>query len=408
MKTWAYVAYGDDGKRVKGVIVAATESAAAAELRNKGLLTQTLVAQKNRRGAADKSRRLRWRRRSMSADLRAVFMRQMAVLLEAGLTVAQTLETIAGSGAPPQIEQMAQEVRAALLAGDSFSGGLDQAEAGFPPYAICALAAGESSGQLAEVTETLASYFEDGQRERASIANAMIYPAFVAMVALLVALTLMRTVAPEIARLYATMGRDLPVITQVLMAGTDFLFENSAALSVGAIAAAVLAAAALRRPTPRRIWDAFRMRLPLTGRFIKMAAAAQYLRTLAVVIQSRQPVAIGVASAVNVLSIDSFRTAAEAAATGIERGQSLSQALTPLPFIPLVAGHLIGAGEQSGRLGRMVERSAMMVETDLNNARKQVIALLEPVLMVMIGVMVLVIVLAVLLPIFDLQADIMP
>ena len=406
MKTWAYTAYGDDGKRAKGVIVAATEAQAAAELRAKGLLTESLTARAGSQGTG--GTRFTLRKRTISADLRAVFMRQMAVLLEAGLTVAQALETIAGSGAPPQIERMAQETRAALMAGDSVSQALDKTEAGFPAYAICALEAGEAASQLAEVTETLATYFETARQDRASVANAMIYPAFVATVALLVALTLMCTVAPEIARLYATTGRELPPVTQVLMAGTDFLFANGHWLALGLALLIGGGMLALRRPGPRRAWDRMRLRLPMVGRFVRMEAAAQYLRTLAVVVLSRQPVAAGVQSAVNVLTVDDFRAEASTAATAINRGQSLSGALQGVGFIPPVASHLIDAGEQSGRLGRMIDRAAMMMETDLNNARKQVIALLEPVLMVLIGLMVLTIVLAVLLPIFDLQADIMP
>ncbi|MEM9502336.1 MAG: type II secretion system F family protein, partial [Cyanobacteria bacterium P01_E01_bin.43] len=326
----------------------------------------------------------------------------------AGLTVAQALETIANSGAPPQIERVAQHAQASLLAGDGFSRALDQTEAGYPAYAICALEAGESSGQLAEVAETLASYFETARMDRASIANAMLYPAFVAGVAILVALTLMRTVAPEIARLYATTGRELPAVTQALSGATDFLFAHAAALGIALLLTLAGAAFALRRPGPRRVWDRLRRRLPLIGRFMQLEAAAQYLRTLAVVIQSRQPVAAGVQSAINVLSVEDFREDASAAATAIQRGQSLSAALAPMSFIPPVASQLIDAGEQSGRLARMVDRAALMMENDLNNGRKQVIALLEPVLMVLIGLMVLTIVLAVLLPIFDLQADIMP
>jgi general secretion pathway protein F len=161
---------------------------------------------------------------------------------------------------------------------------------------------------------------------------------------------------------------------------------------------------ALRRPRFRNARDNGLQRLPVFGRLIRLAAAAQYLRTLALVISSRHAVIDAVSSAAEVLAIAKFRAQADAVSEAVRTGESLSDGLKHMPLIPPVCRQLVNAGEQSARLGYMIERAAMLVENWLNNERKRVAALLDPLLMMMVGGMVLVIVLAILLPIFDLQS----
>ena len=336
--------------------------------------------------------------------MRAVFTRQLAVLLASDLTAESALETVRASGTASAIEAAAAEAKAALMDGQPLSVALDMAGAGFPRFYIAAVRAGEGSGDLVAVFDQLADYLESAGADRAQLATALIYPAFVAAVSLLVAGILMVNVAPEIAAMFAVTGRPLPPLTQTVMGISDFVQANAFALGLGAVGLILGTVFALRVPAIRDRWHALALRLPVVGRLMRLSAAAQYLRTLALVISSRQAVVDAVASASEVLVVRRFRDEAEALADAVRRGESLSQGLARMSLVPPVCRQLIAAGEQSARLGRMTERAAVLVESWLANERKRVAALIDPLLMLVVGTMVLVIVLAILLPIFDLQA----
>ena len=406
MKAWAYVAYDDGGKRRKGVVVADTEAQASSDLRAKGLFVETLDAQTD---APRPWRRLGaglTGRAGLTADMRAVFMRQLAVMLEAGLTVEQVLDTVAQSDTSPQIQSLAQRARAGLMSGLPLSTCLAQSGSGYPPYAVSALAAGETAGNLAQVTTTLADHLETERAEQAGLATVLIYPAFVTGVAVIVAAVLLRTVAPEVARLYETTGQALPTLTRVMM-GIEAAASRLWPYLAGLVAVTWLGVAlGLRYPAFRRRWQRMRLATPLIGRFTRLRAASQYLRTLAVLVQSRQPIVPGMQSACTVLDIMDFRDEAARATRAVERGQSLSNAVSEISFVPVVARQLMLAGESSGRLGHMTDRATVMVESRLATERKRISALIEPFLMVVVGGLVLTIVLSILLPIFDLQAGI--
>jgi len=400
VRAFAYTAFTATGARKRGTLVAESEAQAAEILRGQGLFAEAITA-KGR--AAGPRRGLFGRRTRLSADMRAVFTRQMAVLLASELTAEAALETVRASGTASAIEAAAAEAKAALMDGQPLSVALDMAGAGFPRFYIAALRAGEGSGDLAEVFEQLAEYLESAGADRAQLATALIYPAFVAAVSLLVAGILMVNVAPEIAAMFATTGRPLPPLTQTVMGISEFVQAHALALGLGGAGAVLGLALALRVPAIRDRWHALALRLPVVGRLMRLSAAAQYLRTLALVISSRQAVVDAVASASEVLVVRRFRDEAEALADAVRRGESLSQGLARMSLVPPVCRQLVAAGEQSARLGRMTERAAVLVESWLTNERKRVAALIDPLLMLVVGTMVLVIVLAILLPIFDLQ-----
>ncbi|MCL4188951.1 MAG: type II secretion system F family protein [Rhodobacteraceae bacterium] len=406
MKTFAFVAYTPDGKRRKGVVVAENAAGASAELRARGLMPAEVVA---RAGAAPAGRRgLFGRPRRLDRDLLAVFTRQMAVLLGAGLSADAALDAVQASAGAARLETLAAETKARLLAGEPFSAALAATAGELPAYVTAALRAGEQSGELAAVFQTLADHLEASGAERAQIASALVYPAFVAAVSVVVAFVLMTSVAPEIIGMFEATGRPLPELTQALMAVTGVvearwpeLLAAAAALTLALVVVARVAALRARR-------DRLLMRLPLVGRLGRMAAEAQYLRTLALVVNSRLPLVEALRSAAAVLRQDRHLAEAQAAAETLRRGASLAAALAQLSFLSPVARQLVQAGEASARLGPMTERAARLAETWSATERKRIAVLLEPMLMIVVGMMVLTIVLAVLLPIFDLQSSIAP
>ncbi len=404
MRPFSYIAYSANGKRKKGVILAETDSHAMDLLKAKGLFASEVTAKEGRAKSGNREGSSGFRRQRLNSELQAVFTRQMAVLLAAELPSEAALDVIREAGTNAALETMATRAKAALLDGEPLSAALTRSDAGFPRYYLAAIRAGETSGDVALVFEELAEHLESAGQDRNQIATALIYPAFVAAVSLLVCAILMINVAPEIVAMFEISGRPLPQITQVVLSISDWVQAHFLWLLIGSASAVLAFFLALRRPRFRDIWDGFLLRLPLTGRLIRLAAAAQYLRTLALVISSKQAVLDATQSAAEVLTIRRFRAEADQVCTGIRNGESLSVALKRLSVIPPVVLQLISAGERSARLARMSERGAVMVEGWLKNERKRIAALLDPILMMCVGAFVLVIVLAILLPIFDLQS----
>ncbi|SMP05925.1 type II secretion system F family protein [Shimia sagamensis] len=400
MKAYAYTAYTGSGRRKTGTIVAETEADVAAQLAQQDLFVSEVRETTTQlpKGNVRLSRRSR-----LNADLQSVFTRQMAVLLGAELTAEAALEAVR-SESQTALDTVAAQARASLMEGATLSDALAETGAGFPPYYLAALRAGEDAGELATVFQELADHLEQLGTEKADIATALIYPGFVAAVALLVCGILMTSVAPEIVSMFELSGRPLPPLTLYVLSISDWIQAN--ALPIAVILGLLVGLAVLtpRVPALRDLRDRTLLRLPVTGRLLRLSAAVQYMRTLALVLGARHAVLSAAVNAKDVLVVAQFESEGDAVATAVRQGESLSSALAQLSFLPPVARQLIAAGEASARLARMTDRAATLVEHRLTTERKRIAALLEPLLMMLVGALVLTIVLAVLLPIFDLQA----
>ena len=420
MKAFGYIAFTDSGKRRRGTVLAETETQAARQLQDQGLFVSELSPR--RAGKSDSktsgtrasglslglssglSSGLSWRRSRITADLQAVMTRQMAVLLAAELPLEAVLDAVRISGGSAGMEAAAARAKVALMEGSPLSEALEHSGAGFPRYYLAAIKAGERAGDLVAVFEALADPLENTGSDRAQITTALIYPGFVAAVSLLVCAVLMVNVAPEITAMFEMSGRPLPELTRRVLAISDWIRAHPGLLGGMGLALTALLLAMARIAPLRQRRDLALLRLPLVGRLMRHAAAVQYLRTLALVLTSRHAVLSATDSAAKVLTLARFQSEAEAVSNAVRSGESLSQALDQLSFIPPVARQLISAGETSARLARMTGRAAVLVESSLSTERKRIAALLEPLLMMLVGGFVLLIVLAVLLPIFDLQA----
>jgi general secretion pathway protein F len=401
MKAFAYTALTAEGKRRKGRLVAENAAHASEQLRAQGLFTTDISVDT---APSAKTSKFWHRSARLNPDLRAVFTRQMAVLLSAGLPVDAALEAVRTTGGNGPLATFSIRTAARILDGQPLSNAIEAANAGFEPYFIASLRAGEVSGDVDQVFEELAEHLENLGTDRAQIAAALIYPAFVAAVSLIVCAILMTTVAPEIVHMFEISGRPLPKITQTVLSASDWIRAHFGVLVLVLIGFGAAMFFALRIPRYRDLWDRLRLRIPILGSLIRLSSAAQYLRTLALVIASRQTVLGAAKNAADVLNIQRFEREAGLVSEAVQRGEDLSSALGNLSFLPPAARQLVSAGEKSARVARMTERAAALVENSLSLQRKRISALLEPALMMVVGGFVLVIVLAVLLPIFDLQA----
>ena len=398
MQPFGYVAYDGDGRRKTGTVVAEGERAAFDALKADGLMPAEIKAKAQAKGRTTRSGT------KLDADERAIFSRQMAVLLAAELPIEAALDAVIESEGSKSMQSFAAELKAATLEGYPLSDAIENGRGGFAPYYASSLRAGETSGDLAAVFGGLADFLEAQGANRAEIATALIYPAFVAAVSLLVCVILVTNVAPEVVAMFEISGQPLPQLTQYVLGVTDWIQANWRAIGIVFAATVVGIFGLLRiRPVRDRV-DRMLMRLPIFGRLKRMALAGQYLRTLALVLGSRQTAVNAVTGAAEVLSIAHFRAQAEDIATAVKQGESLSNAIKKLTLLPPVALQLIRVGEESARLAPMADRAAVLVETWLANDRKRIAQILDPVLMMFVGAFVLLVVLAVLLPIFELQS----
>ena len=399
MSAWQYTAYDSDGRRVKGVLVADGASHARGLLRESGLFPESLTPARERG-------RSWWRppgRRRFSVEELAVFTRQMAVLIAAELPIEESLKVFTESEASSAVRRVAAELRSRVRDGLPFSRALETESAVFPGYYVAAVAAGESSGELARVCENLADFIETRQSVRDKTATALIYPTFVGGVSLVVAGILLVNVAPEIVALFEQSGQPLPAITRLSLGAGQFLGESWPWIGAGLAMLVVLAKLALGLPQVRAACDRFVLRLPLIGRLVRLRAAALYLRTLALVLSGRLPGNAAMSFAVEAIANSKLRAEAVRAHAAVEEGRRMAAAMRGMSALPPIALQLIESGERSGRLVVMSERAATIVENSLREQNQRLSTLLEPVMMIVVGSVVLVIVLSVLLPIFELQ-----
>ena len=397
MQPFAYVAYDENGQRQTGTLVAESERAAFDELKTQGLMAAEITAKARTRAGGRSGAKL-------DAEERAIFSRQMAVLLAADLPIEAALDAVIQSEGSARMQAFASELKAATLEGYPMSDAIERGRGGFAPYYTSSLRAGENSGDLAAVFGGLADFLEAQGANRAEIATALIYPGFVAAVSLLVCVVLLTNVAPEVVAMFEVSGQPLPQLTQVVLGASDWVLRNWVGLAIGAGVAIVAGFLLLRIPRVRDRVDRALLRLPLFGRLKRMAIAGQYLRTMALVLGSRQTVVNATVSAADVLTVAIYRAQADAIVTAVRQGESLSSAVRRFTLLPPVALQLIRVGEDSARLAQMTDRAAVLVETWLARDRKRIASVLDPVLMMIVGVFVLIVVLAILLPIFELQS----
>lgn len=334
MRPFSYVTYDAAGARARGMILADTEADAAAQLKNRGLFVSELSAARSGPSSSWRTHLSQRRTTRLSRDLQAVFTRQMAVLLGADLPVEAALEAVRSSGDSTPLTALATRTKAEVLDGQPLAEALERAGAGFPAYVIAAIHAGESSGALAPVFEELAEHLETLGNEKAEIVSALVYPGFVAAVSFLVCAILMVNVAPEIVAMFEISGQPLPPLTQNMLAVSDWMRANATLLGVLLAGGVVLNLLSSRLPRLRALRDRFFVRLPLVGRLMRRSAAVQYLRTLALVLASRQTVPVATENAARVLSVAQFNREGQAVQTALQAGSTLSDALTELSIIP--------------------------------------------------------------------------
>ena len=344
----------------------------------------------------------RWRSGLSGAELNLI-TRQLATLFDASLTVEQALTALIEQADTPHQQQILAGVRAEVLAGKSLTRAMEQFPAVFPELYRALVHAGEQSGQLSRVLLRLADYLETRQLLYQKILLALIYPAVVTITALCIVIGLMTYVVPQVVQVFQNSQQVLPWLTRALIAISDFVRMTGLYWLLGIAAAGWLAQRLLRQPTRLFSVHAFLLRLPIIGRLLRAVNAARFASTLAILVGSRVPLLTALQAGTGVVNILPMKRALEETQRMVREGASLSRALGKSKLFPPLLVHMIASGEASGRLDDMLERAAKQQISEVENRLATLTSLFEPALILLMGVLVLLIVMAMLLPIFEMN-----
>lgn len=388
------------GKQRRGVIEADNARQARQQLREQGMLVAGLDEIVSER-AGDSF--LQRQRGGVSLAQLALLTRQLSTLLDAGLTIEQALQVLIEQADQPREREVVAALRSEILAGVPLSKALGNFPRVFPELYRTLVAAGEESGKLPAVMRRLADYIESSQALRGKVMLAMLYPAIITCVSILVVGGLLTYVVPQVVNVFQNTHQQLPWLTRALLA-------TSAAVKVGALPALLLLglagfgfARALRAEPFRLQVDSFLLRLPLAGRLIRSINTARLASTLAILVGSGVPLLSALQHVSGVVINRAQRLAVTEASKQVREGVSLSRALAGGKVFPPVLIHLIASGEASGKLEHMLERAAQQQAQELESRVSTLTGLMEPLLILAMGGVVLLIVMAILMPVFEMN-----
>lgn len=403
MAAFRYEALDASGKTQRGVLEADTARQARSELRESGLtiLEVSLIAQSNL--SAGILRQLRLRRRQISTSQLSLITRQLATLLAAGLTLEQSLGALIEQSEDQTVRQVLAGVRSEVLAGNTLAQAMGSYETTFSELYRSLIKAGESSGDLGEVMLRLADYTESRQALQQKVGLAFVYPAIVTVVALLVVGGLLIYVVPQVVGVFEQTRQTLPLLTRILIGLSDFLRQTWMWGLVLVVAGMIAAPIILRQSNVRFRVHSMLLALPVVGRLIRGVDTARIASTLAILSGSGVPLLTGLQAATGVARNLPIRQALQNASAKVREGVPLNRALAASGLFPPILIHLIASGEASGQLDTMLERAAAQQEQEVASYTSVLTALLEPVLILFMGVVVLLIVLAILMPIIEMN-----
>lgn len=401
MAAFSYQALDGKGRRLSGVAEADTIRQARAFLRESGL---TIIAIESVSQEAMKTTSNgRWRRGSLSVAQLSLITRQLATLLSASLTLEQALSALIEQSENETVRQVLAGVRAEVLGGQTFAKALGRYSSIFPELYRALVSAGEASGELGRVMLRLADYTESRQALRQKVVLAFVYPAIVTLVALLVVGGLLIYVVPQVIGVFEQSHQTLPLLTRSLIWVSATLQDAWGYLLLLVIASGVSIHLVLRQPRLRYQAHLYLLRLPVFGRLVRGINTARMASTMAILAGSGVPLMAGLTAAAGVVNNLPMRQAVDDAAKMVREGVSLSRALSVSGYFPPLLVHLIASGEASGQLDVMLERAAAQQEQEVGNYTTILTSLLEPLLILTMGIVVLLIVLAILMPIIDMN-----
>jgi general secretion pathway protein F len=401
MGAFEYTALDTGGRERKGILEGDTARQVRQLLREKQLLpvTVTEVAEKE---SAEQKKSFSVARRVSAADL-ALFTRQLATLVRAGLPLEESLLADSQQTEKPRVQGIIIGVRSRVMEGHTLADGLSEFPRVFPEIYRATVSAGEQSGHLDTILERLADYTENREAIRQKVLGAMLYPIVLTIMCFGIVSGLMVYVVPKVVDVFETSKAQLPLATRILIAVSDFFRGYLVYLVIGIVAAAFGFRQWLKNPNNRRRFHRMLLRLPLVGKLTRGFNTARFTRTFSILSGSSVPVLDALRISGEVVTNLPMRDAVIEASQRVREGAPIGRSLGHSKLFPPMTIHLISSGESSGELDSMLERSAVSQERELDGLLTALVGLLGPLMIVTMGLFVMGIVFAMLLPIFELN-----
>ncbi|WP_421567409.1 type II secretion system inner membrane protein GspF [Stenotrophomonas sp. PD6] len=395
MPQFEYQAVSASGTTEKGRLEADSPRGARQLLRGRGLTPVDLRAVSAGAG--------QWRRRALSATELAWATRQLSSLLAARLPLEAALSAVIEQAEQAHVVQALTAVRADVRSGQRLTTALASRPRDFPAIYRALVGAGEDSGDLGQVMERLADYIEDRNALQAKVITAFIYPGAISLVSVAIVIFLLSYVVPQVVTAFVQARQTLPLLTRVMLDASAFVREWGIWLGLGVAAAVVGWRLALRRPAFRLRWDTGLLRVPMLGRFVIGVNSARFASTLAILIDAGVPLLRALDAARQTLGNALLARCADDVAARVREGVGLGAALKVQKVYPPILVHLVASGEKTGALAPLLERAAQTISREIERRAMALTALLEPAMILVMGGVVLTIVLAVLMPIMEMN-----
>ncbi len=397
MTDYIYTAIGKDGKQVKGTISAANEDRAWALIKEQGLVP-TKVAQQT---AFNKDINISIGSPVKPRDL-SVFCRQFQSILAAGVTIVEALGMLADQTENKTFAKAIQETKASVQKGSTLADAMRAHPKVYPSLLINMVEAGEASGSLENSMERMSVQFEKSARLKAMIKKAMMYPIVIVIVAFAVLIVMSIVVIPQFAEMFESMGSELPAITKAVMAFSGFIMNKWYVLLIIVVLAAVFFSWFAKTETGQTIFGMIAMKAPIFGKLVVKNASASFARTLSTLVSS----GISLSEALEITSRSMtnihFRRALQEARVEVEQGVNLSEPLRRCGLFPSMIPQMIKIGEETGSIDGMLTKAADYYEDEVEIATASLSTLMEPLIIVVLGVIVGVLVLAMYMPMISM------
>ncbi|MBC7513197.1 MAG: type II secretion system inner membrane protein GspF [Herminiimonas sp.] len=402
MPAFRYEAVDTVGGTRKGVVNADSARAARVDLRAQGLVPLAVDAITTQVDDAGATRRRGFGDRLSTNEL-ALFTRQLASLLEASLPLEQAFSALLEQAEKPYLRDLVASIRSEVMGGSSLSDALGRHPRDFADIYRALVASGEQIGQLSRVLSRLADYIERRNALVQKVKLAFTYPAIVTVVAFAIVIFLLTYVVPQIVSVFANTKQKLPFLTVMMLAISDFVRNYGWMVALVLVAFFLAWRSALKNPDVKMRWHRWLLTAPLYGKFERSLNTARFASTLAITTGSGVPILRALQTSRDTLSNVAMREQVEDAAASVREGVGLARALSAHKHFPPMLIHMIRAGEVTGELPAMLERASNAQEQDLERRALTIAGLLEPALILAMGVVVLLIVLAVLMPIIEIN-----
>jgi general secretion pathway protein F len=411
MPMYAYKGVGNNGKTVTGVRDAESPKALRQNLRKDGVLVTSFELSKG--GKAAKEQNAKRAGLSKQVDLGgifsgvskaeiAAFTRQMATLLRSGIPLADALGALVDQVTNVRFKTPVSEVRTAVNEGSSLADALGKHPKLFDDLFVSMVRAGEVAGNLDEVLTRLADFLESSQKLKSKIQGAMIYPLVMVVVGVGIMAVLMIKVIPEITTMFTQQGKTLPLNTRFLIWSSRFFGNNWWLIGLVGVIGFILFAKWIKTETGRPVWHRFVLGLPVIGELVRTVNVGRFARTLGTMLQSGVPMLKALDTAKQIVGNVLIQNAVEDAKKAVTEGESLAQTLKRSGQFPATMIHMVAVGEKAGQLEQMLERVATTYESEVDTKLSRLTALLEPLMLVIMGGAVAFIVFSILQPIMDL------